>query len=59
MERSTHPSGLPKLLSTVLSAGSRVASKLLPARGPQDPDLDQLFSDAVEREMIYRELHAR
>jgi hypothetical protein len=59
MERSTSSSGFPQLLSNVLTAGSRVAAKLFPTKGPQDPDLDQIFSDAVEREMMYRELHSR
>ena len=30
------------------------------ARQPaRDPDRDQLFSDEIEREMLYRELHCR
>lgn len=54
MERSI-TSSISELLSSVLSQFTNVFTR----RSPKDPDLDQIFSDAIEREMIYRELHCR
>jgi len=34
-------------------------NRLFTHQPARDPDRDQLFSDAIEREMLYRELHGR
>jgi hypothetical protein len=51
--RTTH------LLASLGAAASQLWERLLAPKPHPDPDLDQIFSDSVEREMMNRELHCR
>jgi hypothetical protein len=61
MEQTIAPARhrVASLLASIAAIASRLRKSVF-ARKPfpySDPDLQQLFSDAIEREMIYRELH--
>ena len=61
MERSivSPQPGAPfdSLRNTLLTAGQRLRNAVTAPKKPTDPDRDQLLTDAIEREMIQRELH--
>jgi hypothetical protein len=52
MERHPNPSPLSALLENL-------RNRFLAHKAPRDPDPEQIFSDSIERAMIYRELHCR
>jgi hypothetical protein len=50
---------LATLLGTLGAAASRLGERLFARKPHPDPDLEQIFSDSIEREMMYREIHCR
>lgn len=46
-------------ITTLAATFSRLRERLTARKPYPDPDLEQIFSDSIEREMMLRELHCR